>query len=168
MRARYFVSLATVVALGGCAAGSGGSGAPVAPIAAPFVPSTATFPLSFVIPNKTVQSTSAARAPRYASQGTASIAIYDGPTVIYVANYNQLANPQFTTVFAKTGTTSIVSGTCVAGSSSQTCTVTILTTIGTHSFDVIMYPVAQGSQRERRRTSGPSRPSRASSYPKAS
>jgi hypothetical protein len=143
MRARYLVPLATVLALGGCS-GGGGSGAPVAPISGPFVPATATFPLSFVVPNKPVQSTSTARAPRYTSPGTASVAVYDGATLIYVGNYSQAT--QFTTVYGKTGTTTVTSGTCVAGTSSQTCTLTISTSIGAHAFDVITYPVPQGTQ----------------------
>jgi len=143
MRAHGLVPFALAFALGGCS-GGGSSGAPVAPISGPVVPSTATFPLSFVIPNKTVQVTSTARAPRYASQGTASVAVYDGATLIYVANYAQAT--QFTTVYLKTGTTSVTSGSCVAGTSSQTCTVTIATTIGAHTFDVITYPVSQGTQ----------------------
>jgi hypothetical protein len=143
MRARYLVPLATALALGGCS-GGGSSGAPVAPIAGPVVPSTATFPLSFVIPNKPVQSTSTARAPRYTSPGTASVAVYDGATLIYVGNYSQAT--QFTTVYGKTGTTTVASGTCAAGASSQTCTLTIVTSIGAHTFDVITYPVSQGTQ----------------------
>ena len=95
MRAHVLVPLALAFALGGCS-GGGSSGAPVAPVAGPVVPSTATFPLSFVIPSKTVAVTSSVRAPRYASPGTASVAVYDGATLIYVANYTQATG--FTTV----------------------------------------------------------------------
>jgi hypothetical protein len=142
MRARYLLPLATALALGGCAGGGGGSGSPVAPISGPIVPGSATFPLSITIPNRPVQNTSSARAPRYVSPGTASVAVYDGATLIYVGNYTQAT--QFTTVYGKTGTTTVTSGTCVAGTSSQTCTLTITTTIGAHTFDVITYPVPQG------------------------
>jgi hypothetical protein len=145
MRARYLVPIATALALGGCS-GGGGSGAPVAPIAGPVVPSTATFPLSFVIPNRVAASTAKVRAPKYTSPGTASVAVYDGATLIYVGNYNPVANPPITTVYGKTGTTTVTSGVCVAGTSSQTCTLTIATSIGAHSFDVITYPVSQGTQ----------------------
>jgi len=141
MRAHGLVPIALALALGGCT-GGGGSGAPVAPVSGPIVPSTATFPLSFVIPNRAV--TSAARAPRYVSPGTASVAAYDGATLIYVGNYSQAT--QFTTVYGKTGTTTVTSGACVAGASSQTCTLTISTTIGTHAFGVVTYPVSQGTQ----------------------
>ncbi len=144
MRAHGLVPFAVALALAGCAGGGGGSGAPVAPIAAPFVPSTATVPLSFVIPNKTVAVTSSARAPRYTSQGTASVAVYDGATLIYVANYTQATG--FTTVYGKTGTTSVVSGACVSQASSQLCTVVVSTSIGAHTFGVVTYPVPQGTQ----------------------
>jgi hypothetical protein len=144
MRAHGLVPFALAFALGGCTGGSGSSGAPVAPIAGPVVPSTATFPLSFVIPNKPVQTTSTARAPRYVSPGTASVAAYDGATLIYVGNYSQAT--QFTTVYGKTGTTTVTSGSCVAGTSSQTCTLTIATTVGAHTFGVVTYPVSQGTQ----------------------
>jgi hypothetical protein len=147
MRAHGLVTFALAFALGGCG-GGGGSGAPVAPIAGPtagpVVPSAATFPLSFVIPNRTVQATSTGRAPRYTSPGTSSVAVYDGATLIFVANYSQAT--QFTTVYGKTGTTSVASGSCVAGTSSQTCTLTIVTTVGAHTFGVVTYPVPQGQQ----------------------
>ena len=145
MKARYLVTAALSAALAGCGGGgSGGSGAPVAPIAAPpvIVPQSAILPISFVIPNRTVSASSSQRAPRYVSPGTASVAVYDGATLIYVGNYSQAT--QFTTVYGKTGATMVTSGTCVAGTSSQTCTLTITTTIGAHAFDVITYPVSQG------------------------
>ncbi|HEY6236138.1 MAG TPA: hypothetical protein VIW69_13650 [Candidatus Elarobacter sp.] len=144
MRAHGLVPFALAFALGGCS-GGGSSGAPVAPIAGPVVPLTATFPLSFVIPNKPVQSTSIARAPRYVSPGTASVAAYDGATLIYVGNYSSTTT-QFTTVYGKTGTTTVTAGSCAAGASSQTCTLTIATSVGAHAFDVVTYPVSQGTQ----------------------
>jgi hypothetical protein len=125
-----------------CACTGGGSGSSVAPIAGPIVPGSATFSLSFGVPNRLV--TSSARAPRYVSQGTAAVAVYDGATVIFVGNFNAAANPQFTTVFAKTGTTTVSGGSCVVGTSNSTCTITITTTIGAHTFDAITYPVSQG------------------------
>jgi hypothetical protein len=147
MRAHGLVPFASAFALvfvlGGCS-GGGGSGAPVAPISGPVVPSTATFPLSFVIPVKPVDSTSTARAPRYTSPGTASVAVYDGATLIYVGNYTPPTT--ITTVYDKTGNTTVTSGACVAGPSSQTCTLTISTSIGAHTFGVVTYPVSQGTQ----------------------
>jgi hypothetical protein len=158
VKARYLVTAALSAALAGCGGGSGGgSGAPVAPIAAPpapVLPQSAILPISFVIPNRTVEATSSQRAPRYVSPGTASVAVYDGATLIYVGNYSQAT--QFTTVYGKTGATSVTSGTCVAGSSSQTCTLTITTTIGAHAFDVITYPVSQGQSQATARERSPS------------
>jgi hypothetical protein len=145
MKARHLVPFALAFAAGGCS--GGGSGAPVAPVAgvpAPVIPGSATFPLSVTIPNRTVAASSSARSPRYVSPGTASLAAYDGATLIYVGNYSQAT--QFTTVYAKTGTTSVAAGTCVPGTSSQTCTLTITTTIGAHAFDIVTYPVSQGQQ----------------------
>ena len=144
MRALYAVPLALTIVLSGCTSG-GTNGAPVAPIAPALVPNSGQVPIAFVIPNRTVQSTSAARSPRYVSPGTASVALYDGATLVFVGNYNQTANPQFTTVYAVSGTTSIVSGACVAGGSSSTCTVTVQTSIGSHTFGAVMYPNSQSS-----------------------
>lgn len=142
MRAiRLAAPLALTLVFGACS-GGGSSGAPVAPIAGPLVPGSATFSLSVTVPSKLV--TASARSPQYVSPGTAAIAVYDGSTAIYVGNFNAAANPQFTTVFAKTGTTSVTGGTCVPAGSASTCTVTITTTIGAHTFDVITYPVSQG------------------------
>jgi hypothetical protein len=136
--------LALMLLLGACTSGgSGSSGAPVAPITAPFVPNTGQIPIAVVVPNRTQQNTSVARSPRYVSAGTASVALYDGSTLVYVGNYNQSANPQFTTLYAITGTTSIVSGACVAGGSSSTCTITVQTSIGSHTFGVVTYPNSQ-------------------------
>ena len=137
MRAPYLVLLALTIVLAGCGGGGGGTDKPVAPIAPPIVPGSATFPLSFTVPG--TPPTSTARAPQYVSPGTKSIAVYDGATLIYAGNYNA---GTFTTVFATTGPTSVsASGTCP----SNTCTVTITTTIGTHTFGVITYPVSQGT-----------------------
>ena len=108
------------------------------------MPSTATFPLSFVIPAKPVIPTSVARAPRYTSPGTASVAVYDGATLIYVGNYTPPTT--IATVYGKTGSTTVTSGACTAGTSSQTCTLTISTSIGAHTFGVVTYPVPQGTQ----------------------
>jgi hypothetical protein len=144
MNARSLAPLALTALLSACA-GGGSSGEPVAPIAPPVAPGSATFPLSIVIPARLAPS-SAGRAPRYVSPGTASVAVYDGTTQIYVGNFNAAANPQFTTVFAASGATTASAGTCTLSASSATCTITITTTIGAHSFDLITYPGAQGSQ----------------------
>ncbi len=146
MRARHLAPLALSAVLAACS-GGGGSGAPVAPITGPVIPGTATFPLSVTIPSAVRVASGAARAPRYVSPGTASLVVYEGTTVLFVGNFNAAANPQFTTVFAKTGTTSVTGGSCVPGaSSSSVCTITITTTIGAHTYDVVTYPQSQGAQ----------------------
>jgi hypothetical protein len=146
MRAPYLVTVALTLVLAGCGGGggTGGSNAPVAPIAGPVVPSSATFPLTITVPARVVGS--AARAPRYVSPGTASVVVYEGTAVLYVGNFNAAANPQFTTVFAKTGTTAVTAGTCTAVSGGTTCTLTIVTTVGAHTYDVVTYPQSQGAQ----------------------
>jgi hypothetical protein len=146
------LALTLALALGACT-GSGSSGAPVAPIAGAATPTplptatpvnTATFGLSVTIPNRS--GLSASRSPQYVSQGTAALAAYDGNTIIYVGNVVPGSPPTLTTVYAKVGTTTVTGGSCVTGASSSTCTITIVTTIGAHSFDVVTYPVAQGQQ----------------------
>src|SRR3981081_3913458 len=157
MKARYLVTAVLSAALAGCSGGGsgGGSGAPVAPIAAPpLAQQSAILPISFTIPNRTVSASSSQRAPRYVSPGTASVAVYDGATLIYVGNYSHAA--QCTAVYGRAGTASVTSGTCVAGTSSQTCTLTITTTIGAHAFDVITYPVSQGQSQATARERSPS------------
>jgi hypothetical protein len=74
-----------------------------------------------------------------------SLAIYDGATLIYVANLALDSTPQFATVYAKSGSTTVAFGSCTLTSSRATCTLTITTTIGQHAFDLIAYPVNQSS-----------------------
>ncbi len=147
MRARHLAGAVLIAALAGCSGGgSGNSGQPVAPINAPFVPSTGTLPLSFTVATTSSPTagtgSSSARAPRYVSPGTVSLAVYDGATLIYVANAGQ--NAQLTTVYANSGTTMVTSGSCT-GSSAPTCTFTVQTSLGAHTFDVITYPGPQSS-----------------------
>lgn len=150
------VTLAAV--LSACGGGAvGGSNAPVAPIAgatatpvptASPVPTatpsnSATFPLNVAVPNR---SSSLAREPRGFSPGTASVVVYDGTTVLYVGNFNPASTTPFTTVFAKAGTTTVTGGNCVPGASSATCTFTVTTTIGAHTYDVVTYSLSQTTQ----------------------
>ena len=144
MRARFLAPLALTALAAACSGGGGTSSAPVAPIAGPVIPATATFPLSITVPAR--PSSSSARAPRFVSPGTASVVVYEGTTVLYVGNLTIAATPQFTTVFAKTGTTAVTAGTCAAGSGTSACTLTIVTTIGAHTYDVVTYPLSQGGQ----------------------
>jgi hypothetical protein len=145
MRASRFAPLVLAAALSACG-GGGGSGAPVAPINPPFVPSTGTLAISFTVANTASPlgsvTGSTARAPRYVSPGTASVAVYDGATLIYVANVTGPAS--FTTVYANSATTTVTGATCSSGTA-PTCTITIQTSIGAHTFGFVTYPVPQTS-----------------------
>jgi len=141
MRALHLTPLALALALSSCTGGTGG--VPVAPINAPFVANAANFQLGIVVPNRILLS--AGRSPLYVSPGTASFAVYDGSTLIFVGNFNSAATPQLSVVYAKSGTTGVSGGTCASTGASSTCTVSIVTTIGAHAFDVVTYPVSQGT-----------------------
>lgn len=144
MRSRLLAVAAVAALLAGCS-GSGGSGLPTAPITAPVVPTTGTLSISFPIASTTSPAgaqSSSTRAPLYVSPGTASIAVYDGTTLIYVANYTPPTT--FTTVYANNGNTTVQSGSCSAGTP-RSCTITLQASLGSHAFDVITYPVTQSS-----------------------
>jgi hypothetical protein len=139
-------TLAAAFALAGC--GGGGATSPAAPASpAASSPPTVTpqghgsIPMSFSFPRKTTSSS--ARRPRYLSIETASLAIYDGTTLVYVANVALDSTPQFTTVYAATGNTTVAPGSCSFTTSNATCGLTITSTIGAHAFDVITYPESQ-------------------------
>jgi hypothetical protein len=138
-------AVALAAGLSACSGGGGGSGAPAAPISAPFVASTGTLSLSFTVATTTapsVSSSSAARAPRYVSPGTASLTLYDGATLIYVAN---AASTTLTTVYANpASTSSVISGSCNS-SNPPTCTFTVQASLGAHTFGVVTYPTPQTS-----------------------
>ena len=151
MKARFLTAALTSIALAACG-GGGGSTSPVAPALpvavatnAPTVPApTGTVPMTISIPH--VTPSAAERAPRWLSPSTGSLALYDGTTLIYVANLSLDSSTQFTTVYAKSGSTTAAPGTCSFTSSTATCTLTITSTIGPHKFDLIAYPGSQGQQ----------------------
>ncbi|HEX3464479.1 MAG TPA: hypothetical protein VHS78_10570 [Candidatus Elarobacter sp.] len=155
MLTRDFAAVLLIALLAGCGGGGGGaSGQPVAPINAPFVPSTGTLSIGFAVASTASPPTatsgpvtsSARRAPRYVSPGTASVAIYDGATLIYVANVSSPAN--FTTVYANTATTIVTGATCTS-SQPPSCTITVQTSLGAHTFGFVTYPVPQSSANTR-------------------
>lgn len=150
MQPRHLAALASALALTACAGGGGTSGTapatPAVPLATtvPAAPAAATIPMTIAIPRGKSPSGSQ-RSPKFISPSIGSLAVYDGTTLIYVANVSLDSSPQFTTVYAKSGSTTAAPGTCGFTSSTATCTLTITSTIGPHKFDLIMYPGSQGS-----------------------
>ncbi|MEA2689575.1 MAG: hypothetical protein QOD51_2182, partial [Candidatus Eremiobacteraeota bacterium] len=140
----HIALLALTLAAAGCSGGSGGSvSAPAvpAPTSAPAPP--ATMSLSISIPLRTATS-SAARAPRYLSDGTMALAVYDGATLLYAGNLFLGTSPAFSTLYAKSGTTTVTPGDCTRGSLASTCTLTVTTTAGPHTFGLTAYGELQG------------------------
>ena len=100
--------------------------------------------LAIAIPNpKSTSST--ARAARYVSDGTMALAVYDGATLLYVGNLFVTPGPAFSTLYANPNSTSTVTpGDCVKGSLAMTCTLTVTTTVGPHTFGMTAYGELQG------------------------
>ena len=147
MRARHLAAiLASTIALAACGGGGGGAAGPGAPGLPASVPTTSpqqtgSIPMVLSIP---LRSPSAAgRAPRYFSPSAGSLTIYDGATLIYVANLALDSTPAFTTVYARAGGTTVAFGTCSFTSALATCTLTLTATTGAHKFDILVYPGAQ-------------------------
>jgi hypothetical protein len=151
MNVRHLAALVSTLAVCACG-GGGGSAPPGATPVAPVLPiataaptsapqSQATIPMTITIPRG--KPSSSARSPRFLSPGAGSIAIYDGPTLLYVANLALDSTPPFTTVYAKTGNESVAFGSCTFTNSEATCGLTITATVGAHAFDLIVYPVSQ-------------------------
>ncbi len=152
MKARYLAAVASTLALAACGGGGGSTnaGAPVTPVmpvatAAPTAApqGSATIPMTITIPRGKAPS-AARRSPAFISPGVGSLAVYDGTTLLYVANVSLDSGTQFQTVYAKSGSTSVTPGTCTFTSSTATCALTITSTTGPHKFDLIMYPGSQG------------------------
>ncbi len=148
------VALASTLALAACGGGGGGgtSMAPAAPAppvatAAPVVPAaTGSVPMSLSFPLPQHGPSGSARSPQFVSPGAGALAIYDGATLVYVANLGFDSGTQFETVYAKSGSTTVTPGTCAFSSSRASCTLTLTSTVGAHKFDLIMYPQNQGTQ----------------------
>jgi hypothetical protein len=148
MRARHLSALlASTIALAACGGGGGGATGPGAPgIPAASVPTTApqasgSIPMVLSIPLRAPST--AARTPRFFSSGAASLTIYDGATLIYVANLALDSTPAFTTVYARSGGTTVAFGSCTFISATATCTLTLTATTGAHKFDILVYPGSQ-------------------------
>lgn len=85
------------------------------------------------------------RAPQFISPSASAIAIYDGATLVYVANLNLDSQTPFQTIYAKSGSTTVTPGSCTFGNTAV-CTLSITATTGAHKFDFVMYPQQQGQQ----------------------
>jgi len=147
MNTRHLAALAATLAIAGCGGGgstNAGPAAPAIPVATTAPQGLASMPMTIAIPLR--GSSASARAAQWLSPSTSALALYDGTTLIYVANLSLDSSTQFTTVFAKSGSTTAAPGTCSFTSSTATCTLTITTTIGSHKFDLIAYPRSQGTQ----------------------
>jgi hypothetical protein len=146
MRARHIAALASTLAISACGGGGGsmGPGAPGRPPAS--VPTTApqaSGSISMVLSIPLQTPSAAARTPRFFSPSAKSLTIYDGTTLIYVANLTLDSTPAFTTVYARSGGTTVAFGTCSFTSAAATCTLTLTATTGAHAFDIVVYPGAQ-------------------------
>jgi hypothetical protein len=140
MRARTaFLALALTAT--GCG-GGGGTVAPSAPQASAPAPK-GSFSISIAFPNPRTPSSSA-RRPSYLSDGTRALAVYDGATLLYVANIFLTAPPAFVTVYAKSGSNTVTPGDCTRGNLTSTCTLTIAATGGQHTFGFTAYGDYQG------------------------
>jgi hypothetical protein len=68
--------------------------------------------------------------------------VYDGATLIYVAN---AASTQLTTVYANTASAAtVIAGSCNSNNP-PTCTLTVQASLGAHTFGVVTYPTPQTS-----------------------
>jgi hypothetical protein len=144
MRSAQLATLALMLAAAGC--GGGGATAPSVPAPTVAPASMATMSLAISIPFRTATS-SVARSPRYVSDGTHALAIYDGATLLYVGNLILTTSPAFVTppVYQKTtGSTTVATGDCVRGNLASTCTLTVTTVPGPHTFGLTAYGDFQG------------------------
>jgi hypothetical protein len=73
-----------------------------------------------------------------------ALAVYDGATLLYAGNIFLGTTPAFMTLYAKSGTTTVTPGDCVRGNLASTCTLTVSTTAGPHTFGLTAYGNLQG------------------------
>ena len=143
MRSAQLATLTLTLAAAGC--GAGGAAAPSVPAPMSTPASAATMSLAISIPFRTATSSSA-RTPRYVSDGTQALAVYDGATLLYVGNLILTTSPAFVTppVYSKSGATTVTTGDCVRGNLASTCTLTVTTVPGPHTFGLTAYAQFQG------------------------
>jgi hypothetical protein len=146
--------LKTLAALGAAAAlttacgGGGGSAAPPAVTSSASGSQTGLLAVQFTYGGVAVTAQSkgrapaSARRPRFITPGLQSLAVYDGATLIYVANVDLTAQQQFTTVYANPADT-VSPGSCSNNATTEVCTLSIRAVTGQHAFDLIAYPAPQ-------------------------
>jgi hypothetical protein len=145
MTLRSIITIAAAAALATslAACGGGGStGSSAPPVTTTNPQSQGSIPMTFAF--RRHPSSSAARRPSYLSEDTEALALYDGATLVYVANVETDGGP-LTTVYAADGSTTVTPGTCALTSDEAVCGVTVTTTAGAHKLDVVAYPVNQSS-----------------------
>ncbi len=141
MRTAPLAMLALALATAGCGGGGAVSPTVSAPTSASGPP--ATMSLSISIPNRAASAS--ARTPQYVSDGTMALAVYDGATLLYIGNLLPPGPAAFSTVYANPNSTSTVTpGNCVRGNLASTCTLTVTTTPGPHTFGMTAYGNLQG------------------------
>ena len=89
---------------------------------------------------------SGTRRPSFITPGLQSLAIYDGATLIYVADVDLAGSPQFATVYAnpdKNGRDTVIPGACTNNSTTETCQLEIDAKPGDHTYGLIAYPRSQ-------------------------
>jgi hypothetical protein len=147
MRSAQLASLALTLAAAGCGGGAGGTAsAPTVPASTNMPASTATMTMAISIPFSTTTTSASARTPRYVSNGTQALALYDGATLLYVGNLILTTSPAFVAppVYSKSGSTTVTPGDCVRGSLASICTLTVTTVPGPHTFGLTAYGQFQG------------------------
>ena len=147
MRDMRIAFLAITLAAAGCGGGGGGTAsAPSVPMPTNTPGSAATMSLSISIPFAATTTSASARTPQYVSNGTQALAVYDGATLLYVGNLILTTPPGFVSppVYQKTGSTTVTPGSCTRGNLASTCTLTVTTTTGPHTFGLTAYGQFQG------------------------
>ena len=136
---RRAVLLALLMIVSGC--GTGGSAAGPA-VTAPKAPaSTGSVLLAITIPQRPASASQ--RMPSYVSDGTMALAVYDGSTLLYAGNLF-ITTPAFSTLYARSGDTTVTPGDCTKGTLSATCTLSITAPAGEHTFGFTGYGELQG------------------------
>jgi hypothetical protein len=89
---------------------------------------------------------SGARRPSFITPGLQSLALYDGATLIYVANVDLSAQQQFMSVYENpdhNGRDKVTPGSCTNNSTTETCQLVVDAKPGDHTYGLIAYPAQQ-------------------------